>query len=348
MWLNIGDSYANDGKWGGTTGGKHAKGIHGTAVGRKKRHTGLKPKDLCGIPQRLALALQSDGWYWRSEIIWHKPSTMPESVQDRPTRAHEQVLLFSKQERYFYDAEAVRERIGVPTRRNAEFRGVTVYKDHIADKVSNHAARPEGRSIQGEHSMDGRNARDVWTIASESFNGAHFATFPTELARRCILAGTSQHGVCSACGATWKREVERVVHGKQDYAGKYATQETNGAGRNLLASVRAARVNGQPHDNPFPAPITTGWRPSCACNAPVAPALVCDPFMGSGTTLLVARALRRSAIGTDLSFPYVQAIARKRLGLADLAAWEGRSTLVHTTTTEGLPLFSLRTKEGAA
>lgn len=108
--VNIGDSYANDGKWGGATSGKHAAGVHGdTGVGRAKRATGLKPKDLVGIPWRLALALQADGWTLRQDIIWHKPNPMPESVTDRCTKAHEYIFLLSKGPRYFWDAAAISE-----------------------------------------------------------------------------------------------------------------------------------------------------------------------------------------------------------------------------------------------
>jgi DNA modification methylase len=111
-WINIGDSYANVGKWGGSSGGKHAEGLHGaTSVGRGKRDygDGLKNKDLIGIPWMLAFALRADGWYLRQDIIWHKPNPMPESVTDRCTKAHEYVFLLSKSAKYLYDAEAVRE-----------------------------------------------------------------------------------------------------------------------------------------------------------------------------------------------------------------------------------------------
>jgi DNA modification methylase len=96
LWLNLGDSYANDGKWGGSTGGKHVAALHGQPVGRTKTVTGLKPKDLVGIPWRIAFALQADGWYLRSDIIWSKPNPMPESVADRPTKAHEYIFLMAK------------------------------------------------------------------------------------------------------------------------------------------------------------------------------------------------------------------------------------------------------------
>ena len=109
LWLNLGDSYANDGKWGGSTGGKHAAGLHGKQVGRQRRETGLKPKELVGIPWRVAFALQADGWYLRSDIIWAKPNPMPESITDRPTRSHEYIFLLAKAKQYYYDADAIAE-----------------------------------------------------------------------------------------------------------------------------------------------------------------------------------------------------------------------------------------------
>lgn len=110
LWLNLGDAYANDGKWGGSTGGKHVTALHGdTGIGRAKRDTGLKPKDMMGQPWRVAFALQADGWWLRQEIIWHKPNPMPESTRDRCTKAHEHVFLLAKSERYFYAFDAMQE-----------------------------------------------------------------------------------------------------------------------------------------------------------------------------------------------------------------------------------------------
>ena len=110
LWLNLGDSYSNDDKWGGVSGGKHVKNLHGaTGIGRSKVHTGLKPKDLIGIPWECAFALRAAGWYLRSDIIWQKENVMPESIKDRPTKSHEYVFLFSKSKLYYYDADAVAE-----------------------------------------------------------------------------------------------------------------------------------------------------------------------------------------------------------------------------------------------
>jgi len=178
LWLNLGDSYANDTKWGGQTTGKHAAGLHGAPVGRGKRSTGLLAKNLVGIPWRVAFALQDDGWYLRSDIIWAKPNAMPESVKDRPTTSHEYIFLLTKSQDYFYDHEAILEpftnTVFVPTFDNTPRKGE-------------------------------RNKRSVWEINCRAYTGAHFAVFPEELPATCILAGTSEKGGCSSCGAPWKR-----------------------------------------------------------------------------------------------------------------------------------------------
>jgi DNA modification methylase len=158
LWLNLGDSYASGSKGSGGPNEKQDSNA-GSYYDIRKFNHGLKPKDLCGIPWRVAFALQADGWYLRSDIIWHKPNPMPESVTDRPTKAHEYLFLLSKQERYFYDAEAIRE-----------------------DK-SRHGGGQLG-------SPDFRNKRTVWTIPSQPYSEAHFATFPEDLVKPCILAGS--------------------------------------------------------------------------------------------------------------------------------------------------------------
>lgn len=218
LWLNIGDSYANDGKWGGSSGGKHAKALHGnTSIGRTKVTTGLKPKDLIGIPWMLAFALRADGWYLRQDIIWHKPNPMPESVTDRCTKAHEYVFLLSKSERYFYDHEAVKEAAkgvqsnGVgwnrvsdqsPGDRRGMERG-RAKRDSLKRDGSKREQAITGQSVgthrpdRAESSWDTsqRNRRSVWTIATRPYKGAHFATFPPALVEPCILAGSRRGDV---------------------------------------------------------------------------------------------------------------------------------------------------------
>jgi DNA modification methylase len=201
LWLNLGDSYANTGNPGQDFsassvgyGGKGRGHLGGQPV--KQMPPGLKPKDLCGIPWRVAFALQADGWYLRSDIIWAKPNPMPESVTDRPTKAHEYVFLLTKAARYYYDARAVRE----PNTVNPNWDyGSEQYRRQVTSddfKVNGNSRLPKsagagwhGVAPSGPMGM-GRNARTVWTIATEPYSGAHFATFPTALAERCIRAGS--------------------------------------------------------------------------------------------------------------------------------------------------------------
>jgi DNA modification methylase len=180
LWLNLGDSYNGSSGTGGKTAKQQSNAGSFHAAGARWAD-GLKPKDLVGIPWRVAFALQADGWYLRSDIIWAKPNPMPESVKDRPTSAHEHVFLLAKSERYYYDAGAIAEK---------------AVSDHDS---GNGYSRSEqisrgGRGQASGWTMDGsggtRNARNVWTINSKPYSGAHFATMPPALAKRCILAGS--------------------------------------------------------------------------------------------------------------------------------------------------------------
>ncbi|MEO6601497.1 MAG: site-specific DNA-methyltransferase [Polyangiaceae bacterium] len=190
LWLNIGDSYANDGKWGGHTGGKHAAALHCSPIGRNKRYTGLKPKDLIGIPWMVAFALRNDGWYLRQDIVWHKPNPMPESVQDRCTKAHEYVFLLSKSERYYFDAEAVQEESVDPKGSAARYQSAFGGAKSEALVDANATGVGSRTHPIGMREFDGmRNRRSVWSIATRPYRGAHFATMAPELAEVCILAG---------------------------------------------------------------------------------------------------------------------------------------------------------------
>lgn len=182
LWLNLGDSYANVGR---ATRAPDAKSDGREMTTRPAG--GAKPKDLLGIPWRVAFALQADGWYLRSDIIWHKPNPMPESIKDRPTSAHEHVFLLAKSERYFYDADAIREewadgRKGASGAKSLPYSAGSGRQDTLA---------AEGKAGLGvSPATVGRNARNVWTIAPKPFKGSHFATMPIDLAERCILAGS--------------------------------------------------------------------------------------------------------------------------------------------------------------
>lgn len=193
LWLNLGDSYANDGKWGGSTGGKHASALHGNSgIGRRLLTTGLKPKDLIGIPWRVAFALQADGWYLRQDIIWHKPNPMPESVTDRCTKAHEYIFLFAKSERYYFDVDAIREPYATADRRGPR-------RSYKPGSASSHRLDDGHEEMTGPFAglplnPNGRNRRSVWTVSTKPFKGAHFATFPPDLIEPCVLAGCPVDG----------------------------------------------------------------------------------------------------------------------------------------------------------
>lgn len=218
LWLNIGDSYARERAKGGSgPGGKNRK-AYGEAYGEAGGAgvpLGVKPKDLLGIPWMLAFAMRADGWYLRSDIIWAKPNPMPESVRDRPTSAHEHVFLLSKSDRYYYDADAIREPLAASSvsrlaqdvaaqsgSERAHAGGKTngpmkaVGGGRASDKQRGHGRRHAGFNdrwdamSRDEQMAIGSNARNVWTIATQPFSGAHFATMPPALAERCISAGT--------------------------------------------------------------------------------------------------------------------------------------------------------------
>jgi DNA modification methylase len=197
LWLNLGDSYwsntatqgRNEDKATGNITGGTAKLIAGGSS-TYRRTSDLKPKDLIGIPWRVAFALQADGWYLRQDIIWSKPNPMPESVQDRCTKAHEYVFLLSKSPRYHYDADAIAEPAIFSPGATAE---VEREPGYYAGKHStkNNSGRND---VSFKAIRETRNARSVWNIATRSFSEAHFATFPPELAERCIKAGCPEGG----------------------------------------------------------------------------------------------------------------------------------------------------------
>jgi DNA modification methylase len=189
-WLNLGDSYAHSLRQYGDAhaGDKQNTNDGSIRVGCKPLPEGFKEKDLVGIPWRVAFALQADGWYLRSDIIWSKPNPMPESVTDRPTKAHEYIFLLSKSARYFYDASAIREDNTPDMQRRAEA-GHTRGANGKVD-----SSRQDALTLRGPQSMailsDGRNKRSVWHVATQPFPEAHFATYPEKLIEPCILAGS--------------------------------------------------------------------------------------------------------------------------------------------------------------
>jgi DNA modification methylase len=208
LWLNLGDSYAAD--RGGTyqpaetlAGGVSGRMPDGATTNRGRgggymasrdaRAHGLKHKDLVGIPWRVALALQDDGWWLRSDIIWAKPNPMPESITDRPTKAHEYIFLLTKSARYFYDAEAVKETaVATWNAADAYAKRQSMTAPEIAKGADLELQRTRGFGTHHEdRDRQDRNARSVWTITTKPYAGAHFATFPPELPSRCIKAGSA-------------------------------------------------------------------------------------------------------------------------------------------------------------
>ncbi len=205
LWLNLGDSYNGSGPTGSLN------GIQGTNEGsHKKQYTSykaLKPKDLIGIPWRVAFALQADGWYLRSDIIWHKPNPMPESVTDRPTKSHEYIFLLSKSSTYYYDYDAVRE----PSM------GLGKTKIRFGGNKYGDSDDPKYATKSGNEYEDSgwRNKRTVWTVNTKPYSGAHFATFPKELIEPCVLAGCPVGGtVLDPFGGSGTVAEVAVEHGR--------------------------------------------------------------------------------------------------------------------------------------
>jgi DNA modification methylase len=216
LWLNIGDSYNGS----GATGGQGKQHTNAGSVGRQDArggYVGLKQKDLIGIPWMLAFALRADGWYLRQDIIWHKPNPMPESVQDRCTKAHEYIFLLSKSQKYYFDSEAIAEPVTDSTAiRLLQDIDNQIGSDRVPNKTNGTMKAVGGKKFTSDmggggttfvgHSgytkADGtsslkatRNKRSVWTVTTKPYKGAHFATFPPDLIEPCILAGAPAGGV---------------------------------------------------------------------------------------------------------------------------------------------------------
>ena len=209
LWLNLGDSYASN----PASGGKKSPRMSGehkrTPRAKYQRPPGLKPKDLIGIPWRVAFALQADGWYLRQDIIWHKPNPVPESVRDRCTKAHEYLFLLTKSARYFWDAEAMKE----PAKRAGDKPGGTGH--YIQHSAGGH--NKDGLRACGERPVaENRNRRSVWTVTTKPYSGAHFATFPPDLIEPCILAGSKPGDVVlDPFGGSGTTAGVALKHGRQ-------------------------------------------------------------------------------------------------------------------------------------
>ena len=336
LWLNLGDSYAASGMGGNPAESEFRKQATnvGSLIPGRKPPAGLKQKDLVGIPWMVAFALRADGWYLRSDIIWAKPNPMPESVTDRPTKAHEYLFLLSKSPRYFYDADAIREpmkqssldRISQetfdtqaggekdygPDSNRSQRKTLENFKKRT-DKQRGHSRRHAGFSDRWD-AMDradqiagGANKRTVWNIATRPYPGAHFATFPEELVEPCILAGSSPQA-CGVCSAPWEREIEKGEPILQAWS-------ANGAGQydDALGEMRRTGLDeGSTLKHSVPR-TTTGWRPTCAHEDSTGTSTILDPFNGSGTTGRVAIRHGRSYIGVDISREYLAEQSTKRI-----------------------------------
>jgi DNA modification methylase len=193
LWLNLGDSYQNAKGQAGGIDPKQPARRHGLRP-QDVSIPGLKPKDLVGIPWMVAFALRDAGWYLRSDIIWHKPNPMPESVEDRPTKAHEYLFLLSKSSRYYYDADAIAEPLPESSLRRYQHAVDTNEQyDPTRHKTAEGVQTPMQiltRAAAGVLERGTRNKRTVWTVATQSYDGAHFATYPPALIEPCILAGS--------------------------------------------------------------------------------------------------------------------------------------------------------------
>jgi DNA modification methylase len=359
VWLEIGDSYAGSGKgptgWSGLgnqeerqgfvgEGRKRAAGRadgmypDGRRVGLSRSDTnrgssqynllggkvppGIKPKDLLGIPWRVAFALQADGWYLRNDNIWHRPNPMPESMKDRCTRSHSYVFQLSKRRKVYYDWLAIAE----PTTGNAHSRGNGSSPKADLDEFVVSAQRvhrsPAARSsvVNQTHPysepVEYRNKRTVWTIPTKPFPDAHFATFPPDLVEDPIKAATSERGACGKCGAPWARVISKdTTLGWSPSCAHYDARY-----RAEFFQARASRKREQRR-------ISGDWwrrvrRQPGLGHWPTEPQIALDPFSGAGTVALVAARLGLDSVGIDPKREYVRMAERRLLADAPMLVEE--------------------------
>ncbi len=324
LWLNMGDCYASaqaavedqQGKRRGRRVRDKWLHAHGALVPmmqpNRMPQAGLKPKDLIGMPWRVAFALQEDGWYLRRDNIWNKTNCMPESVTDRTTTSHEYIFHFSKSEQYFYDAEAIKE----PVTGGAHARGNGI---NPKARIPQEGRYKNKQNVSFSGAVAGlvsrKNKRSVWTVSTHPFPEAHFATFPPKLIEPCILAGTSEKGCCSWCGAPYRRVVRRqaITVTAQKAHGKYVDAEHQNGQLRIQQKRELLRKATGCHDDYFPPTETIGWRRSCKCQLPasIEPCVVLDPFSGAGTTGVVAVRHGRRYVGCERGPQYVDMSIRR-------------------------------------
>lgn len=298
LWLNLGDSYVSNSKGSGGPSEKQSRNA-GSRYETRKFSDDVPEKNLLGMPWRVAFALQADGWILRSEIIWHKRAPMPESVTDRPTKAHEQVFLLAKSATYYYDHIAIMEEGSGRAAQNRTYK---------YDGLPGHETK-HGFLAVADVEWHTRNKRSVWTLGPEQFAGSHFATMPTKLVEPCILAGTSAYGCCAKCGAPWSRVVERgpgMPRDREVSEGLPATM--NGHGSRQLSGDKHRKWKAEHPD------VDRGWRATCLCGCDdIVPCVVLDPFSGAATTGIVALKHHRRYIGIELNPDYIR-LSEDRLG----------------------------------
>lgn len=300
-WLNIGDSYCA-GASGGSSSSDKSYGAEIGGHGHKRSVDDwghLKPKDLIGVPWRVAFALQEDGWFLRADNVWVKGlsgdkrlgSCMPESPQDRTSSAHEFVFLLSKSKHYFFDIEAIKEKsVSNPGRYDYDFGGKKNQALHEGDNPT---------AVTGDKDYyPYSRMRDVWLISPQPYPEAHFAVFPRALVRPMVRAGTPEHGVCADCGAPYERVTEKKATGR--------TRDRNSGG--LGAEHRRNPKGLDEVDGDFQEGVATRtvkWEQACDCSTDERDkAVVLDPFLGSGTTAQVALEENRKCVGIDLNEDY--------------------------------------------
>ncbi len=302
VWVNMGDTYASiaGGYASAGSAGKHdtvSQSTRGAVLRGKRRSppTGLKQKDLMGIPWRLAFALQDDGWYLRQDIIWHKPNPMPESTRDRCTKSHEYLFLLSKSPRYYYDQDAIKEPVAlssiarlsqdiaqqfgsdrVPGKSNGPMKAVRNKRNSFKRENSKREQTIPGQSM-GTHRpereesswpLDTRNKRSVWSVPTVGFKGAHFATFPPDLIRPCILAGAPRGGVVlDPFGGAGTTAVVAMEEGRRSILCELNPEYAEMAERR----VASARLDGAAQMDVFLDAQTVKPFPPLSCALKVAP-----------------------------------------------------------------------------
>ncbi len=331
LWLNLGDTYA-----GSMTGGTGPKSPEQATKRNEQKmfdrgniETGIDKGNLVGVPWRTALALQADGWILRNDIVWSKSSQMPESVENRCTKSHEYIHMFTKKQDYFFDYVAIQEDSKSDPRNNVPVKfKPTSKKDKLdtSDKIRS-AATSASMNGRDEVPYDKTNKRDVWVLPTANYKGGHFATFSSRLITPCILSGTSEHGCCAVCYRPWERLVVRN-------GGVPSGDKTNDSRDRSFSSSRNG-VESFTLDGVIARKETGGWRKMCGCRTDeVVPCLVLDPFVGTGTTVATSLQLGRHGVGIDLSEKYLRedAIPRIEKALTEMEDKAPTIALVDRTT----------------